>query len=180
MDNTVLIVAMVSTIGFGLYSLVAGIFSDIGHHGVGGHGGGDGWAIFEFISIQAILLSLMSYSWSWLYWETHVSGTFLQVLATILSGSAMVALYVVGMRMIQRLNTSDSQEEFVPTVGMHASVYVTIPPAGQGMGQVTFLDSKKGDYQINAMSATDVAIETGSAVVVTELNLPSSVTVRLA
>lgn len=179
MDNTVLIVALVSTIAFGLYSLVAGVFSDIGHHGSGGHSG-DGWAILEFISIQAILLSLMSYSWSWLYWETHVDGTVLQVLLTFLSGSAMVALYVIGMRLIKRLNSPDSLEGFTPTVGMHASVYLTIPPAGQGMGQVTFLDASKGDYQINATSTSDEAIGTGSAVVVTELNLPSSVTVRLA
>lgn len=176
MDNTVLIAALVSTIGFGLYSLVAGIFSDIGHHGVGGHGG-DGWHAMEFISIQAILLALMSYSWSFLYWQARVEGVPLQALATFVSGSAMVALYVYGMRAIKRLNTPDTPREFIPVVGMSATTYLSIPAAGEGMGQVTILDSKKGDFQINANSESDAVIETGCLVVVTAIQ-QNSVTVR--
>lgn len=181
MENTPLIVALVSTIGFVLYSLVAGIFSDFGHHGASSHGHieGDGWAALEFISIQAILLALMSYSWSWLFWETHVDGMTLQVLATFLSGSAMVALYVIGMRMIKRLNTEESPQEFIPTVGMPAVAYLNIPAAGDGMGQVTILDIKKGSLQINATSEGDQLIETGCPVVVTAVHA-GSVTVRKA
>ena len=177
MDNTVLIVALVSTIGFGLYSLVAGIFSDIGHHGAGGGHGGDGWHALEFISIQAILLAVMSYSWSFLYWQARVEGIPLQVVATILSASAMVALYVFGMRAIKRLNTPDTFKEFAPVVGMSATTYLSIPAAGEGMGQVTILDPKKGDFQVNAYSENDQAIETGCLVVVTAVQ-QNSVTVR--
>lgn len=178
MDNTVLIVALVSTIAFGLYSLVAGVFSDIGHHGGGGHGG-DGWHALEFISIQAILLAVMSYSWSFLYWQTHASGVPLQVLATFLSGSAMVALYVFGMRAIKQLNTPEKPREFAPLVGMSATTYLSIPAAGEGMGQVTILDPKQGDFQVNALSESEEAIETGCLVVVTAVQ-QNSVTVRKA
>lgn len=177
MDNTVLIVALVSTIGFGLYSLVAGVFSDIGHHGAAGGHGGDGWSAMEFISIQAILLALMSYSWSFLYWQTRVEGVPLQVLATLLSGSAMVALYVFGMRAIKRLNTPNTFKEFAPVVGMSATTYLSIPAAGEGMGQVTILDPKKGDFQVNAYSESAEAIETGCLVTVTAVQ-QNSVTVR--
>jgi hypothetical protein len=176
MDNTVLIVALVSTIAFALYSLVAGVFSDIGHHGGGGHGG-DGWHALEFISIQAILLAAMSYSWSFLYWQARAVGFPLQALAALLSGSAMVVLYVFGMRAIKRLNTPDTFKEFAPVVGMSATTYLSIPGSGEGMGQVTILDPKKGDFQINAYSESAEAIETGCLVVVTAVQ-QNSVTVR--
>lgn len=177
MENTFLIVALVSTIGFGLYSLVAGVFSDIGHHGSAGGHDGDGWSAMEFISIQAILLAVMSFSWSFLYWQARAEGLPLQVLATFMSGSAMVALYVFGMRAIKRLNTPDAPKEFVPEIGMSATAYLSIPAAGEGMGQVTILDPKKGDFQVNAYSEGAEAIETGCLAVVTAVQ-QNSVTVR--
>lgn len=180
MEDTPFIVAMVSTIGFVLYTLVVGALGGDHHGGHGshdGHGVGDGWGLLQFISLQAILLALMSYSWSWLYWGTLTESEFLQAGATALSGSAMTALYGVGMRLIRKLNTTDTIEAFKPVVGMQGTVYLSIPSAGSGAGQVTFLDPKKGDFQVDAMSASDEAIETGSLVVVTETS-SLSVTVR--
>lgn len=176
--DTTLIVALVSTIAFILYSLVAGVFADIGHHGSAGGTADSGWGLFEFISIQAILLAVMGYSWSWLFWQIKTPELFIQIVATFLSGTALVVLYAFGMRLITRLNSPDTIEGFVPAVGMHGVVYLTIPAFTDGMGSVTFMDSAKGDFQINATSESGTEIDTGTAVVVTDVNLPSSVTVR--
>jgi len=170
LENPAFIVAMVSTIGFGLYTLVASVLGDHhsgngSHHG--GHGSAEGWAMLEYISVQAILLAMMSYSWSWLYWATVTNGVLLQSVATLLSGSAMVALYVGGMRLIKKLNTPESHPEFEPAVGMQGVVYLTIPPAGEGFGQVTLRDPQLGDFQVNATSHEE-EIESGSLVVVSE------------
>lgn len=180
MENTAFIVAMVSTIGFALYTLVAGALGGDHHGSHGTHGGHDvseGWGLLQLISLQALLLAMMSYSWNWLYWVTVTESVLLQVCATVLSGSGMVALYLFGMRLIKKLNTDTSIESFIPAVGMQGTVYLSIPADGAGFGQVTLLDPNKGDFQINAKSSSEEAIETGSLVILTEVS-QLSVTVR--
>lgn len=181
LENPAFIVAMVSTIGFVLYTLVAGALGD--HHGGGGsdhgsHGGADGWGLLQLISVQAVLLAMMSYSWSWLYWVTVNNDILIQIGLTLLSGTAMVGLYVGGMRLIGKLNTPESLPDFEPTVGMQGVVYLTVPPAGDGFGQVTFLHPQLGDFQVNATSHEE-EIATGSLVFVTETD-QLSVKVRKA
>lgn len=177
MESTALIVALVSTIAFVLYSLVASIV-DIGHHHGGACETGNSAGVLQFISIQSVLLAVMSYSWSWIYWQIEVSSFPIQLIATILSGTAMVSLYVFGMRYIRSLNSPDQLVAFVPTVGMVGEVYLTVPAGKGGMGQVTIIDPVHGDFQVSAFAHSDVAIEAGSSVVVTEVYPHQHVVVR--
>lgn len=179
MDNTILLIAIAATLVFAIYTLIASFTGD--HHAMEGQADvGDGFGILQFFSIQSMLLAIMSYSWSWLFWSKDADGTTLPVLATLASGTAMVAFYVFGMRSLRKLNSSDVIEQFSPEIGMHATVYSTIPPCDGGHGVITFMCPKRGDFEINATSTSQDPIATGSKVVVAELNLPSNVIVRLA
>lgn len=181
MDNTILMLAIAATAVFVIYTLIASFFGD--HHSSDNSGAGDagdGFSILQFLSIQSALLAVMSYSWSWLFWVQGGTGVVVAAIGTFLTGTAMVAFYVLGMRALRKLNTSDQIEDFVPEVGMHATVYTTIPADGKGTGLITILCAKRGDFQINAATLGKDSIATGTNVVLAELNLPSNVIVRLA
>jgi hypothetical protein len=178
MGSTAMIIAVVSTVTFLLYLLVGGI-SDITHHGAVDAGHGDGWSVLQFISIQSVLLCTMSFSWSWIYWSTHFASSWVQILGTLACGSGLTYLYIGGLKLISKLNSSDKTYEFVPVVGAHAQVYLCIPAAGEGSGIVTVADPATGSYQFNATTDATDKISTGSQVVITEVNLPSNVKVRL-
>lgn len=180
MDHTVLMVAIASTLIFVCYSLVAIYMGET--HGADPHAGGaaEGFSVLQFFSIQSVLLALMSYSWGWLFWTKEMDSSLLAVGATLASGTFMVSLYVFGMRSLRQLNTSDQIREFEPQIGMHGSVYSTIPASGKGNGIITILCPNRGDFQFQANSLEESPIATGTNVVITELNLPSNLTVRTA
>jgi hypothetical protein len=176
--STAMIIACVSTITFLLYMLIGGV-SDLTHHGATDAGHGDGWSVLQFISIQSVLLCAMSFSWSWIYWSTHFTESWVQILGTLVCGCALTYLYLGGLKLISKLNSSDKVYDFVPVVGTHAQVYLTVPAAEGGSGIVTVADHNTGSYQFNAVTDASVEISTGSQVIITEVNLPSNVKVRL-
>ncbi|MBD8088481.1 hypothetical protein IFT48_00555 [Pseudomonas fluorescens] len=180
MDKPILMLAIAATVVFVLYTMFASFFGD--HHNTDSGGGdsGEGFSVLQFLSIQSALLAVMSYSWSWLFWTAGGTDKAIAALATVITGTAMVAFYVLGMRGLRKLNTHDQIDEFTPAVGMHATVYSTIPANNAGYGLVTILCPKRGDFQINATSVSKDPIVTGTKVVLAELNLPSSVIVRPA
>lgn len=180
MENPIHMLAMASTIAFVVYMLFASLFGD--HHGADASSSdvGDGFSVLQFLSIQSVLLAVMSYSWSWLFWSQGDLGMAGAAIATVFSGSAMVAFYVLGVHALKKLNTRDHIEAFVPEVGMHATVYTTIPPGGTGYGLITILCPNRGDFEFNATTLGKDPIATGTKVVLAELNLPSNVIVRLA
>lgn len=176
--GTAMIIAVVSTVAFFLYMLVGGI-SDITHHGATDAGHGDGWSVLQFISIQSVLLGTMSFSWSWIYWSSHFTQVWVQILGTLVCGLAMSYLYIGGLKLVAKLNSSDKIVDFIPEVGTHAQVYLCIPADGNGTGIVT-VSAATGTYQFSAVSYAPDKIKTGSQVIITEVNLPSNVKVRLA
>jgi hypothetical protein len=176
--DTAMIIAVVSTIAFLLYMLVSGV-SDITHHGATDASHGDGWSVLQFISIQSVLLGTMSFSWSWIYWSTHFTSGWVQILGTLVCGCGLTYMYLGGLKLVSKLNSSDKVYDFIPAVGAHAHVYLCIPAAGEGFGIVTVADPATGSYQFNAVTDATDKISTGSQVVITEVNLPSNVKVRL-
>jgi hypothetical protein len=169
--ESVLIVALVSTIAFFCYFLFMGAGESdadtIAHDGLAY--AAEGWSILQFLSVQLVLLSVMSYSWSWLFFSQRLEGTPLQIGATLVVGSAMVALYVGLMKAIRRLNSSDTIQGFRPAAGMKATVYSRVPAKGEAVGVVTFLDRRLGDVMMDATTLSDMDIQNGAEVVVTEV-----------
>lgn len=167
----VLVVALVSTIAFFTYFFFSGI--DGGDGDAVAHDGlayaAEGWSILQFLSVQLVLLSVMGYSWSWLFFSQRVEGTPLQAAATFVVGTAMVALYVAMMKAIRRLNSSGRIEGFRPAIGMKATVYSRVPAKAEAAGVVTFLDRRLGDVMIDATTQSDMDIQNGAEVVVTEV-----------
>ena len=79
------------------------------------------------------------------------------------------------MRHLYRLK-SDGTVRIERTLGQPASVYLSIPPKGNGTGKVTAtLQGRTVEYV--AMNASDEAISTGSEVVVTRVVGPGTVEV---
>lgn len=175
--NSVLIVALVSTIAFFCYFLIGAGDSEPSAD-AGGEHGSSGWSILQFISIQFVLLSVMSYSWSWLFFSHRVEGAIPQIFSTVTVGTAMVVLYLMLMRGIRRLNTPEAGG-FIPEVGMMATVYSRIPARGKALGMVTFLDRRFGDVMMDATTQSETDIPNGSNVIVEQVG-PRAVVVRPA
>lgn len=174
-SESVLIVALVSTIAFFGYFLLSGFGDtdyDIPSDDSAGYSAA-AWGVLQFLSIQLVLLAAMSYSWSWLFFSQRIEGTPMQVGATMVVGSAMVALYLVLVKQMKKLNSSGRLNGFTPEVGMKATVYSTIPAGAEAVGVVTFMDRQLGDVMIDATTRGNLAIPTGSSVVVTQVSARS-------
>lgn len=171
--DSVLVIAVASTVASLGYALIGGGFGD-GTEGVDGVNGseaaeGSGWSVLQFLSVQFILILVMSFSWSWLYWrENEVSTTF-QLFATLGTGSLLTALYFYGMKAVRKLNSPTTQKSFQPRPGMSGRVYVRIPECREGTGIVTFMDSVLGDIELSAITDETTTIANGKSVVITDV-----------
>jgi hypothetical protein len=166
----ILIIAIASTVASILYSLAAGAFGGDAVEGLEGPGEGGGWSILQFISLQAILVATMSLSWSLLYWQGKDITLAMQIIATLLSGGAMIWLYLGGMKLIGRLNSPSRLQGFTPRVGMGGVVYSRVPGGGESTGIVTFFDPALGDMHLDAITMTDLDIDNGTDVIVTQVD----------
>lgn len=168
----VLVVALVSTIAFCCYFFLVGVAGG-GDGDASSHDGlayaAEGWSILQFLSVQLVLLSVMSYSWSWLFFSQRIEATPIQIVSTLVVGTAMVTLYIALMKAMRRLNSSGTIQGFKPAVGMSATVYSRIPANAEAVGVVTFLDRRLGDVMMDATTLADMDIPNGAPVVVTEV-----------
>lgn len=129
-----------------------------------------GWGIFQFISIQTVLIATMSMSWSWLYWQSKELELVVQIMGTFAFAAAMTYLYIGGVGLIAKLNSTSKLKGFTPEVGMTGVVYVRIPSSNEGHGIVTFMDPVLGDISMDATTVVDMDIENGTRVIVTQVS----------
>jgi len=181
--DSVLVIAVASTVASLGYGLIGGGFGD-GTEGVDGASGSDAaegssWSVLQFLSVQFILILVMSFSWSWLYWRENGVSTNFQLLATLATGSLLTAFYFYGMKVVRKLNSPTTQKSFQPRPGMSGRVYVRIPDCRGGTGIVTFMDSVLGDIELDAITDETSTIANGKTVVVTDV-LDTRVLVRSA
>ena len=125
-----------------------------GDHG-GGHGGGahhDAPSALKLVSVQAVCAFLMGFGWTALgaYRGTGL-GPGVSALVGLAGGAAMMWLLGALLRSAMRLEGSGNIS-IQAAKGREGEVYVTVPAAGSGRGQVRVVI---GDRQriFNAVSA---------------------------
>lgn len=132
--------------------------------------------LFKFLSIQSIAAFLMGFGWGGLGalrgagWEF---GTAL--LCAVAGGVIMVWLLTWLLKLVADLQSSGtvSIQQAIDATG---EVYVTIPPRGQGVGQVrVVLADRQRTY--NAIAEDEDSIPTNARVRVTRVNEDNTLTV---
>ncbi|MEZ6243873.1 MAG: hypothetical protein R3B57_12625 [Phycisphaerales bacterium] len=107
--------------------------ADAGHAHDGGHPGAE----FGWLSIQTIAAFAMGSGWMGLAAMRALEVQFgIAILIAIAAGFAVAWLMVTLMRTFLKLQRSDNIS-LDQTVGLEGTVYVMIPPTGQGRGRVT-------------------------------------------
>lgn len=94
---------------------------------------GDGFGIF---SVKTITGFFLAFGWSGALLTQQGLSLFWTLAGATLSGFIMMAVIALVLRSTRRMQ-ADGTIQVGNSVGRVATVYVTIPPAGQGAGQIT-------------------------------------------
>ena len=139
---------------------------DGGFDGSGDFAEGTG-AGLQFITMRGIIALLTMFGWSGLCaMEAGLSVAVSILIAAVLGFGALVGIaYVVKLVLsLQSIHPLNYRQ----ALGQNASVYLTVPASGQGMGKVSLaLDGALREY--DAVTLGDAPIKTGDVVRVTDL-----------
>lgn len=150
---------------------------DLHHDGVDAHHA-DPSEGFKILSIQSVAAFFMGFGWGGL---GALKGTGFGVPTSLaialICGAAMTWVLGLALKAIYDLQTSGNIDA-AQTVGAEGTVYVGIPPAGEGHGQVqVIVDDRQRTY--NAIS-TGPALGYNERVRVVGMSDPSTLTVAPA
>jgi hypothetical protein len=144
---------------------------------LGGHHGDVGLPHFQLLTLRNIVAFFTIMGWSGIAFYHQHLPTALVVLLSIFCGLLMMlttAAIFYGLSKLQSSGTLDSSG----AVGKQASVYLTIPPAGGGNGQIHLVLQGK-IVEMGAVTRDAVEIPTGSTVTVKELDNSNAVVERV-
>ncbi len=151
---------------------------DLGH---AGHGGsvdgapGHDAHLFEWLSIQGLVAFAAGFGWGGL---GALKGSGMGMLAAVfvgmIAGAGVMWLYAQLFNQFRQLEVSGNIA-IDDTVGSSGNVYLTVPSAGSGAGQVTLIVS--GRQRIYAAVSRAGEIPTGGRVRVVGVADPQTVTV---
>ncbi len=122
----------------------------------------DGVADFHFFSLRTIIAFLMTFGWvgfSMAQIGLHIA---LCLSVAFVAGAVMMLVIALLLMFLNRLQ-DDGTMNIRDAVGKTASVYLTIPPKGQGMGKVNL--TLQGSYrELDAIQDGETPLSTGSQV----------------
>jgi hypothetical protein len=132
---------------------------------------------FKILSIQAIAAFLMGFGWIGLACYRGADAVTPSMAALLGIGGGVLSVWVLGMLLRGVYNLQSSGNVPLSSlVGREGDVYVTVPPAGKGSGQVRVVVDKR-ERIVNAVSAGDAPLATGSRVKVAKVNDDNTITV---
>lgn len=145
------------------------VHTDFPAHHAGTTDGGNhmDFGTLKLLSLQTIVTFLTAFSWV----AIACIGSGFTPLASILIGVAvgLVMMFVVAkiVQMSARL-AEDGTMNMKYAIGETASVYLTIPPKGEGQGKVNVqIQGTLGEF--DAVNSGSVAIPTGAQVLITDV-----------
>jgi hypothetical protein len=135
----------------------------------------DAVGAFKVLSLQTIIAFAMGFGWAGIAALNGFHKSFVVcVLFGIIGGVAMVWLLALLLKAMSDLQTSGNIS-LESTVGLCGDVYVTVPPKGQGTGQVRVVVSDR--MRIYNAHSADAAAPTASKVRVLAVNEDNTLTV---
>jgi len=143
--------------------------SDLGAHGTdaGDHDAGVGIPHFQLLTIRNVVAFFALFGWSGLaFYHAHLS-TWLIIILSFMCGFLMMvvtALLFLGLSKLQ----SSGNIDYSAAKGKRATVYLRVPPAGQGAGQITLVLQGKS-MEMEALNHEPQEIPTGTQVIIKDI-----------
>ncbi|MBK9254126.1 MAG: serine protease [Saprospiraceae bacterium] len=130
---------------------------------------------FEFFTVRNVINFLLGFSWGGISFYNTIPNKIFLILAAISMGIIFVALFFYLIQQIKKLEENNSFS-IQKALNKKATVYLRIPEKGAGKGLVQV--SVQGSiHELEAVSE-DELLETGSDVVILDLNEDNSVIVK--
>lgn len=124
---------------------------------------------FQILSIQSIFAFLMGFGWGGLCGMLGTNwGVSMSIFFALVCGAGMVWLLAWLLKMVYDLESSGNIR-LSSLLGEEGDVYVTIPPKGEGRGQVRVTVAQKQRIY-NAVNDTDQPIKFKAQIKVTKVN----------
>jgi hypothetical protein len=154
-----LIIACVSGLDFH-------VGTDLSSHDVGTHHDDIGMPHFQLLTIRNIVAFFALFGWSGLAFYDKGLPVWLVIFLSFICGLIMMvitALIFYGLFKLQ----SSGNVDYTAAKGLHATVYLKIPSAGQGSGRIKVILQEK-IVEMEAITIDSKEIPTGSTVVIKE------------
>lgn len=153
---------------------------DSGGAGLDGHGGleGHGSGLATIATLQGVSAFMMGFGWSGLgAYQGLEFGVLASMGVGLVGAIAMSSLFMALLATTRKLHSSGNID-FTRAKGSEGEVYATIPPHGQGRGQVRLVIS--GRQRIVQAGSSEDELPTGTRVRVIETRADNSVVVERA
>ena len=130
----------------------------------------------RILTVRGIIAFLVVFSWVGIVLESTGAQLLVTVPVSTVCGFATMVLLAFLMRAVLKLR-SDGNMDTKNAIGTSGKVYLTIPPARSGEGKVQLL--LQGSYvELGAVTDDEVAIPTGSEIVVVGVSGQTDLVVR--
>ena len=130
----------------------------------------------RILTVKGIISFLVVFSWVGIVLESVGAQLFITIPVSAVCGLATMLLLAFLMRAVMKLR-SDGNMDTKNAIGTSGKVYLTIPPARSGEGKVQLL--LQGSFvELGAVTDDEVAIPTGSEIVVVGVSGQTDLVVR--
>ena len=130
----------------------------------------------RILTVKGIISFLVVFSWVGIVLESVGAQLFITIPVSAVCGFATMVLLAFLMRAVMKLR-SDGNMDTKNAIGTSGKVYLTIPPARSGEGKVQLL--LQGSFvELGAVTDDEVAIPTGSEIVVVGVSGQTDLVVR--
>lgn len=177
-SSTLLAIQLIIACASGFEFHMGSMGSDLGSHGgdAGHHHGDMGMPHFQLLTIRNVVAFFSLFGWTGLAFNHHGLPLWAVILLSCLCGFVMMVLTAAIFYSLYKLQ-SDGNINYDSAKGLKATVYLKIPPVGQGMGQVRVVLQGK-IIEMEAISTSTEEIPTGSNVLIKEVSSSKAIVER--
>ncbi len=130
----------------------------------------------RILTVRGIIAFLVVFSWVGIVLESVGAQLFITIPVAAVCGFATMVLLAFLMRAVMKLR-SDGNIDTRNAIGTSGKVYLTVPPARSGEGKVQLI--LQGSFvELGAVTDDEVAIPTGSEIVVVGISGQTDLVVR--
>jgi hypothetical protein len=175
--STLLAVQLIIACASGFEFHMGSMGSDLGSHGGdAGHHGDMGMPHFQLLTIRNVVAFFSLFGWTGLAFFHQGLPLWAVVLLSCLCGFVMMVLTAAIFYSLYKLQ-GDGNVNYDSAKGLKATVYLKVPPVGQGMGQVRVVLQGK-IIEMEAVSTSTEEIPTGSNVLIKEVSSSKAIVER--
>jgi hypothetical protein len=174
--STILAIQLIIACASGFEFHMGSMGSDLGSHG-GDTSHDIGMPHFQLLTLRNLVAFFALFGWSGLAFYHHGLPIWLVGLLSSLCGLVMMVVTAALFYGMSRLQC-DGNLDYAKAKDLKASVYLTIPPTNQGVGQIKVILQGK-IVEMEAVTNGTEAIPTGSSVIIKEVSSSKAIVERI-